>query len=90
MRELKEQIQQMRKQLEAKMEEEGKRPDTPETPKDEHPPPGPLTGPSEAAEEQTKTTSPEEEQLNFDVSHDSPSLTLFVYINIYICIYIDR
>nr|XP_027226296.1 serine/arginine repetitive matrix protein 2-like isoform X3 [Penaeus vannamei] len=65
-RELKEQIQQMRKQLEAKMEEEGKRPDTPETPKDEHPPPGPLTGPLEAAEEQTKTTSPEEEQLNFD------------------------
>ncbi|XP_047495695.1 E3 ubiquitin-protein ligase lubel-like isoform X9 [Penaeus chinensis] len=65
-RELKEQIQQMRKQLEAKMEEEGKRPDTPETPKDEHPPPGPLADPQEPAEEQTKMTSPEEEQLNFD------------------------
>lgn len=84
MRELKEQIQQMRKQLEAKMEEEGKRPDTPETPKDEHPPPGPLTGPLEAAEEQTKTTSPEEEQLNFDVSRDTYFVCVYKYLHMYI------
>ncbi|XP_068220489.1 E3 ubiquitin-protein ligase lubel [Palaemon carinicauda] len=42
-RELKEQIQMMRKQLEARMEEDTEtRPDTPETPQDEQPPQGPL------------------------------------------------
>ncbi|KAK7079022.1 ubiquitin-protein transferase activity protein, partial [Halocaridina rubra] len=66
-RELKEQIQMMRKQLEAKMEEDGEgRPDTPETPQDEElPPMGPVILLAESPETE-RPPSREYEQLKFD------------------------
>ncbi|XP_064112926.1 E3 ubiquitin-protein ligase lubel-like isoform X19 [Macrobrachium nipponense] len=65
-RELKEQIQMMRKQLEAKMEEDTEaRPDTPETPQDEEPPKGPLLV-LQGSPTNERPPSREYEQLKFD------------------------
>ncbi|XP_066985872.1 E3 ubiquitin-protein ligase lubel-like isoform X44 [Macrobrachium rosenbergii] len=65
-RELKEQIQMMRKQLEARMEEDSEaRPDTPETPQDEQPPKGPLLV-LQGSPTNERPPSREYEQLKFD------------------------
>ena len=74
-RELKEQIQMMRRQLEARMEEDEVRPDTPDTPIDEQPPKSPQI----VLQESPKTEHPpsrEYEQLQFDVRAVLGSLLL--------------
>lgn len=67
MRELKEQIQLMRRELESRIEDNDDRPETPETPVDQQPPAkSPLILLPET-EEETPSTK-EYEQLKFDVS----------------------
>lgn len=67
MRELKEQIQMMRRELESRIEDTDDRPETPETPLEQQPPAkSPLILLPEAQQEEQ---SPKEyEQLKFDVS----------------------
>ncbi|KAK8722802.1 hypothetical protein OTU49_012048, partial [Cherax quadricarinatus] len=64
MRELKEQIQMMKRQLEARMENENDRGDSPEVPKEEEEPSPP--GLQALHEQQDKPVSREYEQLQFD------------------------
>lgn len=73
MQELKEQIQIMRKQLEAQMEDSDESAEAPESPREEQPPQGPVLVLQETPE---KLVSREYEQLQFDVSRNSgtPSL----------------
>ena len=66
MRELKEQIQMMRRKLESRIEDTDDRPETPETPKDDQPAKSPYILIPETQQE--KPPPKEYEQLKFDVS----------------------
>lgn len=69
MRELKEQIQMMRRELETRIEDTDDRPESPETPQDDQPTRSPFILLPESQQE--KPPPREYEQLKFDVSAKS-------------------